>query len=974
MKLLKYPIGISNTSSVNALDSIDGKLVLIRDDGNMVVWSQQKLIDAAFDRIDIGELSEDFSLDLSEIITVKNTNHVGYNNLKYITHCENSKGTKTLIVGSYYKLIYYEDWYNNCNPANKIKPKPKVLYQGKKLSSTVTDVKYDPKLNIIFILINNKNKVLLFSSKTMKKLSEITFVDAIQPITGIVDPMGQIFTVLSLDQSVRFYQIKSDGNYKLIKTLQKKVNIYPLNYKINMPPSANFYPLINYISAHSTDENATNNVKNNSTNNNSQTNAHLPTSSDSTVFLDRNDTSKVITTLVTPPFLKNTVLKFSPIIYDKLNTKKNTRTRYNLLATSGSKEGTIVVWNTKRVKPLFNALKVSDSPINDIIWADDGLTIFAVSNDNVLYNFAFQHADLGEALPASEVESLLNKNILLPELEDLVDKSAAAKIKVENNDSKNIKSENSGVLISDKTDDSSTDLATKTLSTEVSSITKSQEENKSRADLSVEQNLVESSQTMPVNKIQENSNLPKDQDAKKNVINNLSKKPQKKNDSQTVTLKNSSMDFNSPAYNVPKDLRRKPKEDANGEIIKKRQKKDLESMDFLDNGLLLSNVSFSRVRLGTPKIRASFEYSPVSNKNLVLDVKNGTGNEQKPTIITLNSKAKETSKQIFKDFIPKFVTICAAGDFFWACATEDGIIYVYSDSGKRMLPPLVLGVPCSFLEASSKYLLCVTCIGELYCWDLEQLKLSFPCTTIYPLLNPSLRYSDDILTRAENITVCCVTDKGIPLVTLSNGDGYMFDRDMETWALISDGWWAYGSQYWDMTNQTNFSSLKTNKLDKTDNSGASEIMQLINNETDSIVNYMERKTNDELIRKGRIKNLQRFARTILMKEGFENIEEIVTLSHLENRILVTLKLEESKEFSRLLVLYCLRISELGYVDRLNDVLQWLYNGGDIENSKLGGETRKTLLESVLAACSDIRQIQRITTSYASAIGIIKDIV
>ena len=142
----------------------------------------------------------------------------------------------------------------------------------------------------------------------------------------------------------------------------------------------------------------------------------------------------------------------------------------------------------------------------------------------------------------------------------------------------------------------------------------------------------------------------------------------------------------------------------------------------------------------------------------------------------------------------------------------------------------------------------------------------------------------------------------------------------------------------------------------------------------NIINYIERRTNDELNRKSRIKNLQQFARAILMKEGFENMEEIVTLAHLENRLLVSFRLQEVKEFSDLLIVYSVRLSELGYVERLDDVLQWIYNNGDFEKPLLANLSRKAVMKDILMACANIRQVQRVTTTYANILGIIKDLV
>lgn len=203
---------------------------------------------------------------------------------------------------------------------------------------------------------------------------------------------------------------------------------------------------------------------------------------------------------------------------------------------------------------------------------------------------------------------------------------------------------------------------------------------------------------------------------------------------------------------------------------------------------------------------------------------------------------------------------------------------------------------------------------------------------------------------------------------------------METWLLISDSWWAYGSQYWDLNNTSRLNGkIKTSDAGNQSRDqywnldNIQELVENVRDDTSNIINYIERKTNDELNRKNRIKSLQQFARALLMKEGFENMEEIVTLAHLENRLLVSFRLQEVKEYADLMIVYCVRLSEMGYADRLNDVLQWLYNDGDLEMPLLSTLSRKTVLKDILMACANIRQVQRVTTSYANMLGLIKDV-
>ncbi|KAG0656594.1 Protein hir2 [Monosporozyma unispora] len=889
MRLLKYPIELSEGESLTAMASIDDKLIILTNKQRVIVWVQKQLVDATFDKISIKDLHISTVFDL-ENFTVENDDTC-------FIMCQSDN----LFIGSERKLFKVSHW-------NDTSLRKQDLIYSCLAPSIITDVKLDPAKSILFVLSSNSNKISLFNSHTLKCLDTITLNDGTKPMTCITDPSSQVLTVFCSNRSMLLYQYNEVGSYKLLHELKQTVQMKPLHYNISMPPQANMIPVINSI-------------KNKSA-----------TAATTTVLLNRNDNYKVASTIVSPASNSCKVLRYSPVLYEKTNAKKGTKTRYNLLATSGSSAGSILVWNSKRMKPLFNAIQISESPINDMLWSDHGLTLFAISDDNILFTFAFLPTDLGEIVPKDQTLAMQKENKQIPPL-------PVKRLSVVDKPNETFKSE-TGDMVTIK-QESSVGLG----------ITSSQLDKLEGTPVEIP----------PKRKL----NIP----------------------ASVKHTQSTSMEFNQPSYSVPKDLKRKPKIQpllGVGQTVAplvKKQKKELEPIDFLDTGLLLPNVSFSRIRLATPKIRLSFSFSPPENSNLEFCVKNGGGNEQLPTKLILKSKLSDKNNQLFEDFIPKFVTMCTAGNFFWACCTEDGMIYVYNDSGKRLLPPLVMGVSISFLEATGDYLLCVTSLGEMFCWNVREEKLSFPTSSVFPVLNPSLRYSDDILTRAENITMCALTNNGVPLVTLSNGDGFMFDKNMETWLLISDSWWAYGSQYWDMNNTSKLNG-KTKTSDNVNQSknkywnsdNVQELLGNIKNDDSNIINYIERRTNDELNRKNRIKNLQQFARAILMKEGFENMEEIVTLAHLENRLLVSFRLQEVKEFSDLVIVYCVRLGEMGYVERLDDVLQWIYNDGDFEKIFLANLSRKKVMKDILMACANIRHVQRVTTSYANILGIIKDVV
>lgn len=948
MRLLKYPLELHDGERLVSLALQGPDLLLLSNQGNIIVWKQLDLVNTANDVISLQDLKINKLYNVIPVDEEKSNNK----DLSFTVDDALAKKEKKLVENDIFFIISIDDnrfligtesSLHFCTPikqndSDTYEVDKKLLYSCRS-PTVITDMKLDYSGEILFILTSNPNSIIIYDIIQNKKLNEIKLnSNNMKPMTCIMDPMNQIFTVFTSDRNILIYQYNKSGNYKLINKLLQFNQMNPLHYKISMPPQGNMIPVINSVKGTST------------------------TSVTSTVLLDRNNNFKIASTIVSPASNTCKVLKYSPILYEKTNIKKNKKTRYNLLATSGSSTGSILVWNNKRNKPLFNALQISDTPINDMIWSQDGLTLFAISNDNTLYTFAFQQHDLGESLDSSVILSLQKENKQLVELEEL------NHFKQEENKSDDIM----------KSTNPQGNKISVTLKTE-NGIDNKNTIDKSKRVLTT---LIKSEND---NEVVLDSDDVKDSSIENNNNNNNNNHNNNNNNIPGVKqIKSSTMEFNPPSYNVPKDLKRKPKDLidplTNSPIVVKKQKKELEQMDFLDTNLLLPNVSFSRIRLASPKIRLKFEYSPIINKNLKISVRNGSGNEQLPTVITLTSKLGEQDNQLFENFLPKFITMCTAGKDFWSFATDDGTLYILSDNGQRILPPLVLGVPISFLEANNNFLLVVTSLGELYCWDITEQKLKFPVNSVFPILNPSLRYSDDVLTRAENITMCSVTKTGVPLVTLSNGDGYMFDKDMETWLLISDGWWAFGSQYWDMTNTTNLSNQFQNDESKNDkdkaaswnSDGIKTIVNDIQGNNSSIINFMERKTNDELNRKNRIKNLQKFARAILMKEGFEDMEEIVTLSHLENKILVSLKLEEANEFNNLLIVYCVRLGELGYTDRLNDVLQWIFNDNELDKPLVKDISRKKLLKDILLACAEIRHVQRITTEYASAVGIIND--
>lgn len=444
----------------------------------------------------------------------------------------------------------------------------------------------------------------------------------------------------------------------------------------------------------------------------------------------------------------------------------------------------------------------------------------------------------------------------------------------------------------------------------------------------------------------------------------------------------SASNYNLPSNSVPKDLNTKvvkmQKKDSaqstngsNTTLATTKKKREVELAEFVGSVIINPQISFSNIRIAIPKLRNSILYQLPEDEKLRLQIKNGNGLESQPTRISLVKEVTNLdNKQIFVDFVPHRIHIVCGSSHFLAMSTPTGQILTYSQSGRRILPAIVLGSPLSFLELKDNFLLAVVCTGELYVWDLTRKKSLFKPISLYPLLQPlyssgqatinSSTESNDnmnitmesngivfsngeLLTRSENLTMCSITSEGIPIVTLSNGNGYLFNRDMNTWSLISDAWWAFGSQYWDST-------LSIDHLKDV-----------------GLLEYMESNTNEEINRKGKAKFFTKISKMMLMKEGYENLETVISLNHLENKINFYLLLNDYKNYKTFLIIYAKRLCELNLKNRLLEILNSLFV--DMAGC-VCGKSKGDLLQELILSCSKHREVQHILVQFSESIGLL----
>lgn len=700
------------------------------------------------------------------------------------------------------------------------------------------------------------------------------------------------------------------------------------------------------------------------------------------------------------------VVQFAPHIFQSepgdLDFDSSKHDVYHMVASAGL-DRTLVLWNTSKESPVFVLRDITSKPISDLVWDCQGEYLFFVTMDGSLGVVSFEAGELGSTISPSLLLKLQESQIKSAKpfslkaesdagsakkakvLADTISQSDATKIQeafseekpivkvdsVEQDEKEKLEQDqvekkHSGEIIptvllptSDKETDSA-DMLHSAMKVRESSSEVTARPKLTAAPTKVNASSVQKVTTKNGKRRIQPVLISNGQDtASADQESNLTL-PKRMNSDIGSKKSKTLMEFDKPSYSVTEEVQKEHKrnkqQDEGGPS--KKFKRDLVPIKFVGSVVLNPTTTFAKVRLSAPRVRMSFGVTTRGNSDTYLDIKNGQGNETAPSRVTCFKK----DLQIWTDFIPKYIQLATEGKDFWAVCTADGQIMTYSHvSGKRVLPPMVMGSPLSFLESHEKYLMAVTVTAEIFVWDMElkKLHMSSPLS-LSNLLELNNKFEEDTLSKTDNITMCSITSKGIPLVTLSNGSGFLYNIDMGVWNTVSEAWWAFGSHYWD--------SIADDKtLSEPRSSG------LLGREAkSSLVGMLEHKTNEEILRKSRVgrgKFFNKISKNMIMKEGFENLENTVSLSHLENRILCCEILGEESDFHDFLIVYVKRICELGFKAKLYEICEQLM-GGD-QATKICGYDKRALLKEIILSCAESRDAQRILVHFGKRLGMIE---
>ena len=357
--------------------------------------------------------------------------------------------------------------------------------------------------------------------------------------------------------------------------------------------------------------------------------------------------------------------------------------------------------------------------------------------------------------------------------------------------------------------------------------------------------------------------------------------------------------------------------------------------EFLRPAVLNPSISFAQVRLAVPKIRAqilrpldrgilqqdtTLDDAAKTPENAILEAKNGA-NPRDPSHIYVTKRGV----LIWQEFIPRAIILVTANKNFWAAACEDGSVHVWTPAGRRLLNPIVLESQPVMFESRDYWLLCITSVGQAYVWDLKTQTSPHPPVSLGPILDiATASLTQHSAAPSPGVTSAHLNTTGHIVVTLTNGDGYYYAREMHTWQRLSEGWWAVGSQYWN-SNDSSISALQStaagpkSKADKDKDSSDVTV-------SSGIIPFLERHTTNEFLLKGRSYSLQRIIKAIVQGGEADGLESSVSIAHLENRIAGALQLGAKEEFRLYLFMYAKRLGAEGAAGKVEELLNSLIGG------------------------------------------------
>jgi protein HIRA/HIR1 len=648
----------------------------------------------------------------------------------------------------------------------------------------------------------------------------------------------------------------------------------------------------------------------------------------------------------------------------------------------GGQDKALSIWNTSNPRPLMIIQEVATKTISDIAWSPDGNSLFLSSLDGLIMCASFQEGDLGYVLPLEMNERSLQKygagrkGATLPEGPDSMRLEEMSKA----GERREVESK-MGALMMDGQNGTNGDVPMANAGAVGSQWQAQPPAPEQPAPAEPAENKP-FKQKVTITKDGKRRVAPllvsTGGGHRSNLPNAQLLQSAAAGSGSTANMDpKTTLDLSRPYDGLPKggmsalivgnkrravepvDGEDQAEPATNGKRVAVLQTSDAKTTigtpEFIRPAVVSPATSVSQIRLAVPRVRvfvnrvidttgepssAIPSVTAGSSTNAVpasTDTVFEARNSREPTRLTL-SRGGQT---IWIDFLPRPVLLVTGNANFWAAACEDGSIHMYTPVGRRMLSPLITEAQPCFLECRGWFLMCITSVGIAHVWNLKTSKAVHPPISLAPVLDVANTYAkSEGLTKPECILEAGINSEGTLVVSLSNGDGFSYSRDLCTWQRITEAWWAVGSQYWD-------SARSSSKAAKESMGGQPALSA-------GIIPHLERRTTNEVVLHGRGRFLQRIVKQCLSREGFEGFETAVSIAHLENRMAAAVALGAKDEFKTYLMMYARRIASEGMKGKVEELCRDLMGPLDEEEEEetettICGLDKQELLKGVLIA-------------------------
>ncbi|CAK5284490.1 unnamed protein product [Mycena citricolor] len=330
--------------------------------------------------------------------------------------------------------------------------------------------------------------------------------------------------------------------------------------------------------------------------------------------------------------------------------------------------------------------------------------------------------------------------------------------------------------------------------------------------------------------------------------------------------------------------------------------------------------SISNLNLLVPSLM-SFLSATVEGSDDVVEVVNPESEDGCPEVVMMSGRHPQ-----WLDYLPSPALAVSASSRFCAVALRDGSVIVYSHAGRRLMPTLALGSPCSFLDGRGNILMAISSSGMLHSWDIRKQSALFPAVSLSTILT-----TPNIILAAAR-----VQPTGASILTCSNGIVYSYDPSLMAFTKLTERWWSEGSDVWQ--------ARQRSATNPTANRG--------------IVSVTEGSIAGETT--GADKKRPKFW------------SEAMTLAHLETRMHSARALDSPAEFKQALSQYTKKLAEEGYKNKaeelIRDLIGPMYAGGDPTWApSVAGLSKRDLLKDVLSAFSRSKNLGRLAVEWQDAV-------